>query len=232
MIKLFFLIASLVITTGVSSEQHSNQHLHSRVGSHGMVLTTDGNELYASHMPLYRSPHDYQLIYLVKSTNKAALISYLSHHNITEKSASSNKMLTILPSNFDLNILVEGQELTTDMTVFKGHFERGATVWLEDQTIKFVRPVYRRALANLPVATDNKEQWQRITNGSNGTQIWVHKIKLRPSFDAIVLTKGCVKALATLSIIETENRLADINNAFSHCEDHTILYFETADFSL
>ena len=80
-----------------STSIHADHKHHTRVGSHGMVLFTDGAELYASHLPLYYSPHDYQLIYTVVSQHKAKLIAYLQ-----AGSTSHGNMVTLLPENLIL----------------------------------------------------------------------------------------------------------------------------------
>ena len=41
----------------------SNTATDTRHGLHGMLLFSDGDGLYASHLPMFHAPHDVQLIF-------------------------------------------------------------------------------------------------------------------------------------------------------------------------
>lgn len=213
--------------------KHSKQN-HSRVGSHGMVLITDGTNLYASHLPLYHPPHDLQLIYEVHTSNKPQIIDQLKQH----------KTITILPSIFDLNILADGQPLSISTQIFNGHFERGGKLWITDTEFKFLKPIYKRALTNLPSKNQKEMAFDTIQVANTKASIFVHKIQKRPSFDIIVLGDNCrasVNVTATMFSAEllataenttlTElNQLVTVPEIMKMCDDQQILYFETKDF--
>lgn len=214
------------------SHKHSH-HAHSRVGFHGMVLVTDGADLFASHLPLYRAPHDFQMLYKVKSQYQSQIIAELA----------SLKTVTILPAKFDLNILVNGQPLDIATQIFTGHFERGGKPWLLDNDFEFEKPVYKRALAELPAKKDRLMEFDAVAMGSNSA-FYIHQIQTRPSFDLIVLGQSCEEptslkmpmfSASTLEQVE-QNTLAQINqldtlkNVLGFCKNQQILYFETRDF--
>lgn len=90
--------------TGSKNKQPHSHLTHSRIGSHGMVLITDGIKLYASHLPLYHKPHDYQLLYQISTKHQSEIINQLQQH----------KTITILPDKFDL--IIAGRQCKTGKT--------------------------------------------------------------------------------------------------------------------
>lgn len=226
--------------TGSKNKQPHSHLTHSRIGSHGMVLITDGIKLYASHLPLYHKPHDYQLLYQISTKHQSEIINQLQQH----------KTITILPDKFDLNILVQGQLLLVKGQIFDGHFERGGTPWLEKADFRFEKLIYKRALSTLAVNTQQVMDFDRIqteeVQSSIGKTkaIFIHKIGARPSFDLIIAGRQC-KTGKTFSLpifssellekvdtakLSTINQIAEINQAITFCRNTQVLYLETRDF--
>jgi len=193
-----------------------------RIGSHGMVLVTDGVALYASHMPLYRAPHDYQLVYLVESSVKSDIIEHLSSNH-------DNNMVTILPAKFDLNTLINGASLTVATQFFKGHFERGGEPWLSDARFTFSKPLFRRSLSGIKQPRDNIVMWKQLSTATTLTELYVHHINTRPSFDALVLGRGCNADKVSGRLQEIT--VVTLKQQFSQCDSAKVLYVETADFA-
>lgn len=216
---ILLVIANLMAATTTYANNH--QH-HSLMGYHGMVIFADkNNQLYASHLPLYSTPHNYQIIYKI-STEKG--------HEVNELLTSA--MVTLLPEKFDLTKLIEKQQFTLSATVFSGHFERGGDKAFETK-IKFEKAVVvKKVNANF-----SQSQSAFYIETINDTQaLWVHKIQNSPSFDAIgfidlqnakQLTKGeylnCKKPVS-LTTFAIENQL-------NKCGLQQMFYLETRDFS-
>jgi hypothetical protein len=197
-----------------------------------MVMVTDGTQLYASHLPLYVKPHDFQLVYVVESKFKEQLIERLTRKDQGNERLYQQNMVTLLPAKFDLNKLINGQSFEIETQFFKGHFERGGDKWFKDNKLKFVRQAYKRPLAGLKkTANSDASNWHLLNAKSSERQLFIYPIQTAPSFDAIVLAKGCSDAKSVLATHFTQvPELEELKNAVSPCKSSQILYFETRDF--
>lgn len=223
----------LFVSTNVFAENshHDKHKAHSRIGMHGMVMFTDGVDLYASHLPLYRAPHDYQLVYIIETKYKTALVQRLTQAKQQDAPLFMQNMVTLLPAKFDLNKLIEGQSFTIETQMFSGHFERGGKLWLKDENFKFVRQIYKRPLANLS-SNPSAENWQLFNTAAKQEKLFIYNIQTSPSFDAIILGKGCPNAesyqVPMSSPVPTHKQLT---KEFNICQSNQVLYFETRDFA-
>ena len=213
------LLCLLILFTLPAHAQADKHQHHGRVGSHGMVLITDGEHLYASHLPLYRRPHDYQLIYQVSTKQSPQLMAQLQQG-----------MVTLLPENFDLNQLIEGQNFTVKSRFFTGHFERGGQRLL-DTPITFERQVYRRRLSELPDQSKQTTAMEKLQL-PNGSTLLVNQIGPAPSFDAIGLKKGnesCQNPQVTRQAQPMTQ--TQLDQQLAQCGQVQWLYLETRDFA-
>jgi len=229
----FILIVILLMVSAFSSNAHQeSKHLH-RMGSHGMVLFTDGTTLYANHLPLYRKPHDYQLIYQVNTKQNQKIIDYLQGDSSLSADKYLSQMVTILPEPFDLNRLIENQQLTLSTTVFKGHFERGGKTWLEDIQLEFVKMLVNKQItvSNNDVKTQ-KQQWLVRELALTTDKLFIHVINEKPSYDALIIGRECSDTLGTNTMLIAQ----PIDNKSplllkTPCKQQRLLYYETQDFS-
>lgn len=208
--KVLIFIITMLFYLPASAQQHQG---HSLYGSHGMVLLnvpTLGHV--ASHLPLYSTPHDYQILYQV-------------HLSDQEKLAQLNSpIVTILPDNFDLTRLVTKQQFTINAKVFSGHFERGGQ-YVFDSKITFEQPLIVEQLKNESLI-ENAHFFQYPINQEQ--ELIVHKIQPAPSFDVIglrTITKNPVECSKPAKLEQSflEAHLAE-------CGISQILYIETQDF--
>lgn len=93
-----------------------------RMGVHGMVLFGGREGLHGSHMPMFHSPHDLQVVVRLRAAD-----AHLDQMLRQALSASSG-LWSIAPERFDLNRAEPGhadplRQFRAD--VFEGHFERG-----------------------------------------------------------------------------------------------------------
>ncbi|MBT0587381.1 hypothetical protein [Alteromonas oceanisediminis] len=233
----------------VSASPQSVEHqAHSRVGYHGMVVFTDGYSLYASHLPLYHAPHDYQIIYRLTFDDDETELS-LTQYLDKNKRSDGQAVLTLLPEQFDLNRLVSREVLSLQTQFFKGHFERGGELWRlkaqDSVAVAYAEPLLVEPLrvhaageaADAPVdeASQNTAWYhttlnplsESLTNTQKHTDMFVHRIHIKPSFDAIVLAERCEQPVA--SVGDTLS-LEAVWNAFSHCDNVRIVYADEQDF--
>jgi len=211
---------------------NNKHHAHDRIGLHGMVLVTDGIDLFASHLPLYRAPHDYQLVYIVESKYKSKVIKQLLSASRNTASYDAAKSVTILPASFDLNKLINGKSFEIEAQMYIGHFERGGKKWLLDNKFSFVRQVHKRPLTGLQVDKSlSYSAWKVIEKPSTVNQLFIHNIASAPSFDAIVVGEGCsVEYGLKLSLPSRVPDVLQVTKAIKECDTSEVLYFETRDF--
>lgn len=106
---------SIMMVTAVVGEEHAH-------GVHGMALFTDGSRVFGSHMPMYRHPHDYQVVVQLGSEQQPALLQQLAQH----------PLVSLAPESFDLLRLAPGHESPLrhfSGEIYLGHFERGGKLW-------------------------------------------------------------------------------------------------------
>lgn len=192
--KHVFTLITLLVALTASAQQHNthataNHKPHSYMGSHGMALISLPNgDTLAYHMALYAKPHDFQLLYkLVLSEEQKA---HINRHTLQ----------TLLPDNFDLQRLIRGEKLEISADLYAGHFERGGEKIARFNKVVFEKQLYKNQLParNATAATHNTLHFDLIaldnqntpsgnqSNPNDNLTLAIHKINLRPSFDAIV----------------------------------------------
>ncbi|WP_440877198.1 hypothetical protein [Thalassotalea sp. PLHSN55] len=184
-----------------------------------MVLLFNANEgLFASHLPLYAHPHNYQIIYKVTLDNPQRLTP------LFEKG-----LVTVLPENFDLARLINGERFSLSTTFFEGHFERGGKAIFSAQ-LHFELQILSEQVE--PSFSANNALFYRIAISDN-TAVVAHKIQSAPSFDAIGFINITQKENSTpLSCDQPIAREANIiKKHFAQCLDASFDYIETQDFN-
>jgi hypothetical protein len=149
-------------------------------GQHGMALFGGKEGLYASHLPMFHAPHDYQVVLRVHLADPA--VDAALRQRLDGKTA----LWTIAPEAFELNRLAPGaaaplKQFKADLVL--GHFEQqGVTQWaaatvVVDQVLLF------RPLSPARRANSNASYWQI---GGGRQRFLVKQIDSRPDFDHIV----------------------------------------------
>ncbi|WP_179119151.1 hypothetical protein [Massilia sp. KIM] len=90
-------------------------------GSHGMALFGDRDGLYASHLPMFRAPHDHQMVLQVRLSDPKL------DRTLRERMQGTTALWTIDPERFELSRLGPGAPNPVrafQAKVFSGHFER------------------------------------------------------------------------------------------------------------
>jgi hypothetical protein len=210
--RAFFL---LLLFISASLHAATTEHQHSYNGSHGMVLFAAGDTLLASHMPLYRPPHDYQLVYqlVLPAPEQRKLVAALH----------SGKQLTLLPQNFDLRQMIAGKAFDISGAVYEGHFERGGSLLLDEVPLTFARSLYSRPLQQLTTTTHARYDQISV----NGRHFLLHHIAAAPSFDQILQLEQPLTAPLILPVTDGATALQQLSAKGIHA---TQLYLETADF--
>jgi glyoxylase-like metal-dependent hydrolase (beta-lactamase superfamily II) len=146
-----------------------------RSATHGMLLF--GRErLYFSHLPMARSPHDYQLIFegRLPDSTLALYRADAAQHDTT--------VFTIEPTEQWVLPHAVQHDTTFLAHVYRGHFERGGVRIASSVPIRVARVVMFRRFesGDAPAAND----W--ISVGSSGDRYLLHRIAGRNDVDQVL----------------------------------------------
>lgn len=138
-------------------------------------MTLLGTEvIYASHLPMFHSPHDYQII-LVLELDSADQKIYMND----KKDHPAENLYTIEPENFVLPEMVNYIK-KFKASIYRGHFERGGVKFMENVPVKIKQIVYQQ---HFDPAAKKDKNLQYILFGNRKEQFMVHHISARPDFD-------------------------------------------------
>lgn len=155
-------------------------------GLHGMVLFGGKQGLYASHLPMFHAPHDYQVVLQVRLAD-AALDARL--RNLLD---GNTALWTLRPERFELARLLPAAPAPLrqfQATVVRGHFEKNgqAQAGYRDTDIIVERVLLMRQLSPAPSVHASA----RYLQVGDGTQRFlVKRIDSRPDFEHIVAWTG------------------------------------------
>ena len=187
-----------------------------------MALILAGDKVLASHMPLYAPPHNYQVVYEVTTND--------THLKIIKKalneSLKKQTQITILPTKFDLNLLINKLTPTLNTTVFNGHFERGGTA-LFSTKLTFKNPLYVKKIA---ITQPQKEEFDLIKVSAEQGVV-IHKIQSKPSYDSlslVALTNGKYNGQLKCDAPVTTTLASKLKACFKSVPS----YLETRDFAV
>jgi glyoxylase-like metal-dependent hydrolase (beta-lactamase superfamily II) len=160
-----------------------------RLSVHGFILLPLDKPGYVwlSHKPMFRSPHDFQLVFLATITN-----STVDPIPLPTNTSLLNNEWTLQPEEWSLNNLINGNLTSFRSKLYVGDFEQTGR-YLCNVTINIIRPLLTVVQLNL----SDVEPYQplRYTSYllSNSTVspkpllhfYLLHQIHVQPDFDAI-----------------------------------------------
>jgi hypothetical protein len=166
------------------NHEHAGGH-GGTTGVHGMLLF--GEEvLYLSHLPMFASPHNFQVLLEVGFDDdvRAAVLS--------DRGVPDDGIYTFVPQPFPVAELSpeSGRPSRTAIegTIFRGHFERGGEPIAEDVVAKVERVVH---FSELDVGAEHAES-QELTYlcfGHPGQLCLAHEVTARPDFDHVLTAR-------------------------------------------
>ncbi|KQV88581.1 hypothetical protein ASD15_26205 [Massilia sp. Root351] len=164
-------------------------------GTHGMALFGGKDGLYASHLPMFHAPHDYQVVLQVRVADPkldAALKKRLD---------GKTALWTVDPEKFELDRLAP--DAAHPLRRFKaqlvlGHFEQGGKTQYSNATLIVDKVLLFRQLSP-DVKTNSTATYVQIGNGKQ--RYLIKKIDSRPDLDHIVSYRAASHApYASLTI--------------------------------
>lgn len=203
-----------------------------RPATHGMLVLGDG-PIYLSHLPMFHSPHDYQLL-VEADLSGGALAAYRAHR----QQHPGETVYALVPERFSLPEMV-AHPRPFRATLFAGHFERGGQSIAENVEVRLVRRLHFRrfdpgaakpALATYLLFGNEREQFlaHLVTSAPDYDQVLRVKAPVEPGTTAVEVNfpgRSNERALGTPSREEIE--LPD--GSRRALEVVTELYFETGD---
>jgi hypothetical protein len=196
-------------------------------GSHGMALFGGKEALYASHLPMFHAPHDYQVILQVRIADPK--VDAALRQRLDGKTA----LWTIDPEKFELDRLAP--QSAAPLREFKanlvdGHFERGGKAQYKGATVVVDKVLVFRQLA--PDAA-KRDSARYLKLGSGKQRYLVKEIDSRPDFDHIVAVTEPAGASAAPVVLPKkgldETPPAALARAIPGATIAGTIYFDTAD---
>lgn len=152
-------------------------------GSHGMAIFGGNEALYASHLPMFHAPHDYQVIlrfHLQDAANNSALKQAL---------ASKPELWTLDPEAFDLQTLAPDASRPLKQfsaTLVQGHFERNGQPRFLKQRVIVDEVLLFRSLSRFATSQATPSAGRYYLIGRGKEQFLIKEIDRRPDFDLIL----------------------------------------------
>lgn len=216
-----FLLACLILISFNSFSESAPEEVipldPAYEGIHGMVLMKKYSKIFAYHMPLFRKPHDVQLLYKLSVSDVALL------HLVRD-----NDMVTIKPKPFNLERLIRGEKFVVEADVYIGHFERDGILVYKDKTISFSKQLYMRKLDEIEPSS-NKQVYDTVSYDKN-YKIFIHRLQQPPTYDHLIhidVNASCLTTFNTSSPVPERNEL---QYKFLNCGTMLPFYYETEDF--
>ncbi|GJI87739.1 hypothetical protein [Duganella hordei] len=149
-------------------------------GEHGMALFGGKQGLYASHLPMFHAPHDYQVILQVHVADAATDAA------LRKRLDGKTALWTIAPEKFELSRLAPSaaaplRQFKADLV--QGHFEQGGATQFAAATVVVDKVLMFRQLSP---AQKSSAHASYVQIGSGNQRYLVKRIDSRPDFDHIV----------------------------------------------
>jgi hypothetical protein len=200
----------LLLYSTYTFSSFAQESVSDKASTHGMLLF--GTEkIYASHLPMFHSPHDYQIIIELELESKAKQ-SYLDERKLNE----NELVYTIEPETFVLpdRIKVANKFLAA---IYSGHFERGGKKIMSDAELIIKRIIYFNKFNSNNKRPDSLNY---LLFGNAKEQFLAHLICKKPDFDEIssikILTKSAQNYLLKLPFLKIQIAQKDTRESFNN----------------
>lgn len=193
------------------------------VGGHGMAVFGGREGLYASHLPMFHTPHDSQIVLRFHLADAAA------DRALRETLAREPRLWTFDPETFDLLRFAPGHARPLrefKARFFEGHFERGGKPQAAGQRVLVDEVLLFRRLNPAP----REAATGRYRLIGQGSEWFAFKtIDRRPDFDHIVrLEAPALRGEGEVPLQGLARPDAAVQRAFQ-ARGLSSLYFETDD---
>ena len=134
---------------------------------------------FASHLPMYHSPHDYQVFFILNFADVEGSSATVLYANAKKEGKT---FFTLEPEVMYLTSLINGTKSNFQAYVYDGHFEKGGlnigSVTVTVEKVVFTKKLHPNDTHSLP------EEYLLI--GDSGEFFAAHIITGKPNYDAIL----------------------------------------------
>lgn len=165
-----------------SSQMESNRQNGKAWGKHGMLMFGGEKYLYASHLPMFHAPHDYQVIFRFHLRDQAR------QQQIMQALTQRAEVWTLDPIEFDLLRMspeVDSPLREFQADVYRGHFERDGKLNFQSETVIIDKVLVFRQLH--PQNTASDQRYFLFPDG--GYWYAMKRIDVRPDLDVLLRLK-------------------------------------------
>lgn len=153
-------------------------------GTHGMALFGGAEGLYASHLPMFHAPHDYQVLLKIRLADRAQDRALRARLN------GKAALWTLSPEKFEIDRFAPGA--ADPLAGFKadlvlGHFEQGGATQYAGAGVIVEQVLLFRQLS--PAAAQSPTA-RYIQLGAGAQRFLVKQVDSRPDFDHIVAIRA------------------------------------------
>lgn len=193
--SIYSITSLLIILIGSNlafCEDNHSQHKDAP-SVHGM-LVFGKEKVYLSHLPMFHSPHDYQVLLEVELP-----IEVKTTYLIEKEQDKFQSVYTIVPESFILSEVM-GNGKSFKAVLYKGHFERGGFPITKKFKIGIKKVLYFKKFEKNALKS---EMGKYIIIGNIAEQFLVHKVIAKPDFDQISKLSGLSKTITTILLDTT-----------------------------
>lgn len=201
-----FLIGTLFLSIRSTQAQHLDSD---KPAVHGMLIFGK-HTIYASHLPMFHKPHQYQVILEIEISKKDKAIFIQD-----QQKNPDNNTYTIAPGRFILPEMMKNPKAFNAM-LYRGHFERGGKA-ISDSIRVSVKKIILFSL--LPQDNPSKQN-HYILIGNANEQFAIHRITHAPDFDHIVQIRCSEKNYPlTVTTMRPEEQLPNVSGNWETLQD-------------
>jgi|SRR6476661_921521 len=193
----------LASATSAASAQHAThpvatarRHGTEPSATHGMLLVGT-EQVYASHLPMFHRPHDYQ-VWLELELDSAGRAAFRRSHAEFPQEA----VYTLEPEKFVLPAML-AHPRPFRASLYRGHFERGGKAIAENVVVRIRKVLYCQQLDPNKVVAGPPAY---LLLGNAQEQFLAHRIGARPDYDQVLRVTvppgPLMSQLATQRILE------------------------------
>ena len=155
--------------------------------THGMLVVGE-KTIYLSHLPMFHSPHDYQVI-LEANIGDTKPIYLLNKRAYPEET-----VYTLVPEPFVLPQMIENLR-PFRAKLFRGHFERGGVQIGNNTVVNITKVIYFKKFEK---DIEHPKNLNYVFFGKNDELFLAHLITAKPDFDQILGTQIDPSSMANL----------------------------------
>ncbi|NKX55474.1 hypothetical protein [Arthrobacter mobilis] len=163
---------------------HGGHGGHGTMGVHGMLLFGE-DALYLSHLPMFQSPHNFQVILEVGFDGAAAEVLQ------ADRETNGHGLYTFKPERFPITELDPGgggpARSSVKGEIFQGHFERGGQTIA--RAVAEVRNVVCFQELDLTASHAPDQDLTYLCFGRAGQLHLAHRITASPDFDQVLTAR-------------------------------------------